>query len=135
MEQPAITLSELDHVRIERLLERAGSRHQPAADALRDELDRAHVLAPEDMPATVVTMNSTVRFADDSSRAEFVLKLVYPEAAASPDTVSVLAPIGSALLGMSVGQSIEWQVPGGRKLQLRVLEIVHQPEAAGDYLS
>jgi regulator of nucleoside diphosphate kinase len=130
---PPITLSSLDAARLYRLLDREAYRHLPGADALRDELDRAVSVAPADMPPGVVTMNSTVRFIDDSNGSTFELKLVYPEASGAPNTVSVLAPIGSALLGLSVGQSIPWQVPGGRQIQLRVLEVLMQPEALGDY--
>ncbi len=80
-------------------------------------------------------MNSTVRFIDDSNGSTFELKLVYPAESGKSGTVSVLAPIGSALLGLSVGQSIPWQVPGGRQIRLRVLEVLMQPESMGDYLS
>ncbi|MGH8281785.1 MAG: GreA/GreB family elongation factor, partial [Gammaproteobacteria bacterium] len=76
------------------------------------------------------TMNSTARFKDESNGAVHELTLVYPQdAGASPGRVSVLAPAGSALLGLSTSQTIEWQVPGGRKLRLKVLEVLHQPEA------
>ena len=119
---------------------------------LSDEIDRAQIVKPQEVPPTVVTMNSTVRFIDDKSKSEFQLTLVYPdeiaaklageptkmasEAEAEPvQKVSVLAPVGSALLGLSVGQSIEWQIPGGRQLNLRILGVVRQPEAQGDFSS
>jgi regulator of nucleoside diphosphate kinase len=132
---PTITMSSLDIARLHRLLDQAAYRHLPGADNLRDELDRAVPVAPVDVPPDIVTMNSTVRFIDDSNGSTLELKLVYPEESGSPGTVSVLAPIGSALLGLSVGQSIPWQVPGGRQIQLRVLEVLMQPESMGDYLS
>lgn len=132
---PPITVSSLDTARLYRLLDREAHRHQPGADALRDELDRATTVAPSDMPPGVVTMNSTVRFIDDSNGAIFELKLVYPETSGVSGTVSVLAPIGSALLGLSVGQAIPWQVPGGRQITVRVLDVLMQPEAMGDYVS
>lgn len=129
--QPPIIVSSLDVVRLERLLESGAYRNLPGIDALRSELDRATVVEPTAIPPGVVTMNSTVRFVDDESKARFELTLVYPDEGGASDKVSVIAPVGSALLGLSVGQSIFWQVPGGRRLQLRVLEVVHQPEAMG----
>lgn len=131
--QPPIIVSSLDRQRIEHILSTPGHRMTPGIDALSDELDRADIVEPVDMPANVVTMNSTVRFVDETSGGEFELTLVYPEASGAPGTVSVLAPVGSALLGLSVGQSISWQVPGGRLLRLRILDVVYQPEARGEY--
>jgi regulator of nucleoside diphosphate kinase len=131
--QPPIIVSRLDLERLDRLLDSASYKNVPGIDALRNELDRATVVEPTAVPPGVVTMNSTVRFVDDSTGSKFELTLVYPEAAGLPDKVSVLAPVGSGLLGLSVGQSIFWQVPGGRKLQLRVLDVVAQPEAMGQY--
>lgn len=130
---PPIIMSSLDQARLERLLESAAYRQLPGIDALLAEMDRATVVKPVDVPPDVVTMNSTIRFVDDSNGAEFEFTLVYPADAGKPDTISVLAPVGSALLGLSVGQSIAWQVPGGRELDLRVLAVVRQPEAMGEY--
>jgi regulator of nucleoside diphosphate kinase len=131
--QPPIIVSRLDLERLELLLESDAYRRLPGVDALRSELDRATVVEPTEVPPEVVTMNSTVRFIDDSTGSKFELTLVYPEAGGSSEKVSILAPVGSALLGLSVGQSIFWQVPGGRRLLLRVLEVVRQPEAMGQY--
>ncbi|MCG3170312.1 MAG: Regulator of nucleoside diphosphate kinase [Pseudomonadales bacterium] len=130
---PPITVSSLDLERIERCLNTDAARHLPGMDALQAELDRATVVDPQQMPPDIVTMNSTVRFTDDSSGRQYELTLVYPDGAGQPGTVSVLAPIGSALLGLAVGQSIAWQVPGGRAITLRVLELLRQPEAMGEY--
>ena len=128
---PAIFVTEPDLDALERLLDSPAVRQMPGLDALRAELDRAQVVAPEEMPADVITMNSTARFVDELSGTEHRLTLVYPrDAAGGPERVSILAPVGSALLGLAVGQSIEWQVPGGRQLRLKVLEVIHQPEAA-----
>ena len=132
-DKPPITMSSLDEARLERLLESDAYRQLPGVDALLSEMERANVVKPVDMPPDVVTMNSTIRFVDDSNGAEFEYTLVYPADAGKPDTISVLAPAGSALLGLSVGQSIAWRVPGGRELDLRVLAVVRQPEAMGEY--
>jgi regulator of nucleoside diphosphate kinase len=74
-------------------------------------------------------MNSTVRFVDEVEYKAYELQLVYPHQAGQPGTVSILAPVGSALLALSVGQTIHWQVPGARDLQLRVVSVVSQPES------
>lgn len=129
---PAITISRLDQQRIEAVLESADPRHFPGLDGLEREIGRATVVDPEQVPPDVVTMNSRIRFADVASGQEFELTLVYPRDAGQPGTVSVLAPVGSALIGLSVGQSIEWPGPGGRPLALRVLDVVRQPEAMGE---
>jgi regulator of nucleoside diphosphate kinase len=129
---PAITLNRLDVERLERLLETPDAAALPMAAALRDEIDRASVVRPEEIPPGVVTMNSVVHCRDEISGLEHRLTLVYPrEADTATDKVSVLAPVGAALLGLAIGQSIDWQAPGGR-LHLRVLDIVYQPEQAGD---
>lgn len=128
--QPQIVISSPDLDRLERLLDSVSPLHAPGLDALRRELDRAEVVEPHEIPPNVITMNSTVRFVDEVSGREFELTLVYPDDAhLTHGTVSVLAPVGSALLGLSVGQSIEWPLPGGRTMTLRVLEVVYQPES------
>jgi len=132
-DRPPIVVSSLDLERLERLLESEAHKHDPGVDALRNELDRATVVEPTEVPPGIVTMNSTVRFVDDSTGSKFEVTLVYPEGAGSPDKVSVLAPVGSGLLGLAVGQSISWEVPGRRTLQIRVLEVVAQPEALGQF--
>ncbi|GAB3345023.1 nucleoside diphosphate kinase regulator [Marilutibacter aestuarii] len=128
---PPLVLSRLDVQRIEALLET-----QPAGvdtSALEAELARAEVVEPDAVPADVISMNSTARFRDEDSGAEREMTLVYPrDADGSMDRVSILAPIGSALLGMRVGESIDWPLPGGRHVRLAVLSIRYPPEAAGD---
>ena len=130
---PPIIVSSLDYDRIEQLLESDLAHGLPGVDALEQELRRASVVEPRDMPAGVVTMNSTVRFEDVKTGSQHALTLVYPKGAGAPDTISVLAPAGSALLGLSVGLSIAWPMPGGRTLELRILEVISQPEAEGQF--
>ena len=130
---PPITVSSHDLARLEQLLDSPGLRHVPAALALGGELERATVLPPERMPADVVTMNSTVHCVDELSGEHHHLTLSYPsEADVARQRVPVLAPVGSALLGLAVGSVIDWRTPGGRALRARVTAISYQPEAAGD---
>lgn len=119
--------------RLEQLLEQPAWRDAVGIDALRNELARANVIEPGDMPADIVTMHSTARVEDESTGEAHELTLVYPrEADGSAGKVSVLAPVGSAMLGLRVGQSIEWRMPDGRHAHLRVVSIGYQPEASGD---
>lgn len=134
MSRPAIIINERDAERLDRLLEQPTYASLPVADALNDELDRAQMCAPEAMPHNVVTMNSTVRFRDLKSGEERVRTLVYPtQMTDSATQLSVLAPVGAALLGLRVGDTIHWQLPGGAITNLEVLELLYQPEAAGDF--
>lgn len=132
--QPAITISSRDLDRLDQLLSSMKGAQQQNVIALRGELMRAKVVEPEAVPAGVITMNSRSRLIDESSGKTHELTLVYPkDADAAAGKVSILAPVGSALLGLSTGQSIDWQMPGGKVARLKVLEVTYQPEATGDY--
>lgn len=132
--QPQIVVSSRDMDRLEQLLESLPENAFPGKAALQAELDRAEVVDPRQIPPTVVTMNSTLRFGIESSGEEFCMSLVYPkDITGAADRISVLAPVGSALLGLSVGDEIEWPRPGGGTLKVRILEIVYQPERAGEF--
>lgn len=97
------------------------------------ELDRAHVVDPSAIPHDVVTMNSQVRIEDVDTSMENVYTLVFPSEASIPDKkISILAPIGTALLGSRVGETVDWPVPAGMRT-VRIKEVLYQPEAAGDY--
>jgi regulator of nucleoside diphosphate kinase len=123
-----ITTSDL--ARLQPVLDTHDSR---VSELLDRELHRARVVDPREVPADAVTMNSDVVYEDCSTSAKRTVRVVYPrDANAAAGRVSVLAPIGSALLGLRVGDSIDWPVPNGTK-RIRVVEIRYQPEAAGDF--
>jgi len=125
---PAIRVSRFDLDRLEPFLHIYGAR----AEALADELARAEILEPAKVPPDLVTMNSRVRIMDEETGEETEITLVFPSGGErAGDDVSVLAPMGSALLGLSVGDRIEWPVPTGRTRRIRVTAIPFQPEAAG----
>ena len=131
--KPQIILSSLDLDRIEALLAAIPASAFPGKADLQAELDRADVLAPEEMPPTVVTMNSTVQFTIVETGKAFCLTLVYPrDMDGSADRISIFAPVGSVLLGLSVGDELAWPGPGGKAMTVRVKEVVYQPEAAGE---
>lgn len=102
-------------------------------EGLSEELDRAHIVAPKDIPPDVVTMNSRVRLSDASKEEDLIYTLVFPrDADAEAGKISILAPIGTAILGYKVGDSIEWPVPLGIR-KVKIEEVLYQPEAAGDF--
>ena len=133
--RPPIRVSRVDVERIESLLEQPQYRALDTT-ALQDELVRAEVLEPARMPNDVITMNSIARVRVEDRELgnhEHELTLVYPrDADGGADKVSILAPVGSALLGLRIGDAIDWPLPGGRSARLQVLSIRFQPEAAGE---
>ncbi len=132
--KPKIVVSATDMERLEKLLESLPANAFPGMADLETELDRAEIVASGDVPPSVVTMNSTVKFSVESSAEEFCLTLVYPkDIDGSGEKISILAPVGSALLGLSEGDEIEWPRPGGGSVQVRIKEVVYQPERAGEY--
>lgn len=135
MSRPTIIINELDAERIDRLLEQPAFASLPVADALNAELDRAQMCTPQNMPHDVVTMNSKVKFRDLTTGEVRVRTLVYPaQMTDSATQLSVLAPVGAALIGLRAGDTINWALPGGTLTHLEVLELLWQPEAAGEYL-
>lgn len=132
-EKPEIIISSLDAERLEKLLESLPKNSFPGMEDLEAELNRAKVIEPKDIPPNVVTMNSTVRFMTESSNEAFCMTLVYPkDKDVAGDKISILAPVGSALLGLSQGDEIEWPKPGGGVLRVRIKEVTYQPERDGD---
>ncbi len=132
--KPHVVLTSQDLDRLEALLESLPSNALPGKEELRNELDRAEIVEPEQIPPSVVTMNSTVRFRIDSSGEDFCLTLVYPkDVDGSGDKISILAPVGGALLGLSTGDEIEWPRPGGGTIKVRIVEVVYQPEREGKF--
>jgi regulator of nucleoside diphosphate kinase len=132
--RPNVIISSLDAERLERLLASLPKDAFPGKADLEAELARAEIVEPREVPPTVVSMNSTVRFRVESTSQEFTLTLVYPrEMDGSSSKISILAPVGSALLGLSQGDEIEWPKPGGGTLRVRIEEIVYQPERSGEY--
>ena len=131
---PEITLTRLDVQRLEKLIGNLDDT-LPGVVALQAELDRAeNIVGHDEVPAGVVTMNSRVHCREESSGKDYHLTLVYPkDANADEGKISILAPVGSALLGLHAGQHIDWPAPGGKTLKLKLLEVEYQPEAAGHF--
>jgi len=136
MEKRTIFITEFDLIRLERLIEESydiNIRDQKYLNELRTALADCSVIAPEKVPKNVITMNSEFSAEDLDTGEETKYTLVFPEDAdISKNKISILAPIGMAVLGYRVGDMIEWNVPSGIKRR-KVKQIHYQPEAAGDY--
>lgn len=130
---PDIIINSHDAERLGSLLERLDAG-DPTIGLLQDELARARLLPPERIPPQVVTMRSVVRFYLSTAGRELELRLVYPRELQDPAReVSVLSPVGAALLGLSEGDTIDWLLPDGREARITVNAVLFQPEAAGQY--
>ena len=127
-----VTVKDMERLRV--VVDRyANGAERSAAEMLEAELDRAHVVTPGRLPPDVVSMRSCLIYEDLDTGEQRQAVLVYPgEAALGGRLISVLAPIGRVLLGLSAGDSISWPVPGSPNRTIRVLSVVYQPEAAGD---
>lgn len=131
---PELLISELDLIRIEKILATLPANKREELTSLEDELYRADLVVPESVPPNIVTMNSTVRFSVSSSENTFCLTLVYPEDMTNDGkTISILAPAGSAMLGLVEGDEIDWPMLDGKTMKIKVEEIVYQPERAGEF--
>lgn len=125
-------LTPLDHIRLTRLA--SGLAASSAAAALGDLLAVSDLVPSPSVPADVVTMNSQVLVADEASGARAVYTVCYPGDAQPADgAISVLAPLGTALLGLRVGEVARWVGPAGEPHAVRIVDMLFQPEAAGDY--
>jgi regulator of nucleoside diphosphate kinase len=130
-----ILISEFDRRRLLALIDgyEADPLDQGVLEDLREEIEEARTVAPSDVPPDLVTMNTRARLVDTHTGATRVITVVFPGVAnADEGKVSVLAPLGVALLGYSVGDIIERRMPGGVS-RLRIEAIEYQPEAAGDW--
>jgi regulator of nucleoside diphosphate kinase len=131
----SLVISSFDKQRLMRLLnsgETAAEQREELEDLAR-EIERGTEVRPQEVPPDVVTMNSTVRVTDVDSGATHAYTIVFPaDADYEKGKISILAPLGTALLGFRVGDVVDWNMPRGIR-RLRIDEIVYQPEAAGDF--
>ncbi|HMN24207.1 MAG: nucleoside diphosphate kinase regulator [Ignavibacteriaceae bacterium] len=131
MDKRKIYVTEKDKTKLRKLLSTTTGfrvRDLKTVTDLLDELERAEVITDDSVNQTVVTMNSTVHIQDIETGKEFTYKIVYPEFANSDaNRISILAPIGTALLGYKIGDTVEWEVPAGKR-KLLVKNIIIQPE-------
>jgi len=131
-----IHITEFDKTRLEELLtvaEQFGGHDRKDLNALAGELKRGKVVPSNQVPPDVVTMNSKVSLRDTDSGETMTYRLVFPkDADVDQGAISVLAPVGMAILGYAVGDVVEWPVPSGVR-RLSIEKVLYQPEAAGDF--
>ena len=132
MNNRIIYITEADMKRLRPLIEGVKNSRDDLR-SLQAELEHARVVTPADVPPDVITMNSKARLRDLDTGEEMIFTLAFPgNASIDQDRISVVAPIGTAMLGHRVGDEFEWEVPAGF-VRLQVEEVLYQPEAAGDY--
>lgn len=130
-QEPRIVVTSTDMERLRTLIDTTSGDQAETLDA---ELLRAEVVEPSEVAPDVVTMNSRVQYRDEDTQELREVTLSYPQdASLEQGRVSVLAPVGGALLGLSVGQEIEWEQPGGKHKRLRIMSVTYQPQAAGHH--
>lgn len=132
-----IYLTQQDKLRLDELLDVAKHfdyRDRGDLKMLERELRRAVVVDAREVPRDVVTMNSRVEILDLGTGEKMVFTLVFPrDANLEEDKISILAPLGTAIIGYRVGNEFTWTVPHGVR-RLKVTNILYQPEAAGDFI-
>ncbi|MCA1809175.1 MAG: nucleoside diphosphate kinase regulator [Kiritimatiellia bacterium] len=127
-----VTSADLERLRNVLLVSDNGRDRQDYQE-LDEELQKARIVDQKDISPTVVTMNSRVRLRDTATGEEMIFTLVFPENSdIGADRISVVSPIGTAILGYAAGDTIAWQVPQGKR-SIKIEEVLYQPEAAGDY--
>ena len=132
--KPNIIISEQDLNRLETMLE-----HQTVLTStmkhLEDELARAEVVEPQNVPSDVVTMNAKVLITVAPATESTEITLVYPhDFKGEKGQVNIIAPIGAAILGLAEGQDIEWPQPDGHMMKVKIEKVLYQPEREGNYL-
>jgi regulator of nucleoside diphosphate kinase len=131
-----IVITQADRDRLMGLIQRMEKNKSGETEYLtnlREELEKATIVDPHEVLADVITMNSTVRLRDLDDDEIMEVTLVYPhEADADENRVSVLAPVGTAIIGYQKGDIVEWPVPAGI-IRLKVEEVIYQPERAGEF--
>ncbi len=131
-----LIINKLDYARIKKCIQDAKqfkSISNTEAEKLMKELDSAKIVDPKAIPSTVVTMNSIVKLSFLNNNKQVQFQIVYPEQAnLKENKISIFSPIATALIGYQVNDEIEWIVPAGLT-NIRIDEIIYQPEAAGDY--
>jgi len=136
MAQKQIYISDYDYDRLDAMVQafkNVWTRDMESVTMLQDEINRAKVIPQKSIGVDVVTMNSKIRLKDLDTGTSIVYELVFPEEAdLEHNKISILAPVGVALLGYRVGDRIQWPVPAGVRT-LEITEILYQPEAAGNF--
>lgn len=134
MAKPNIIISSQDLHRLETMLE-----HQfkltPTMQHLEDELARANVVEPQDVPHNVVTMNARVLIQIAPAKESVEVTLVYPhDFRGEKGQLNIVAPVGAAILGLEEGEVIEWPQPDGQMMKVKIIQVLYQPEREGNFI-
>ena len=136
MKPRKIFITKFDKERLEELIsvvDAFGKNGREDLTALKTELSRAKIVPSIKVPSDIITMNTRVILYDMDTSKQMTYTLVFPrDANIDEGKISVLAPLGTAILGYSVGETVEWQVPAGKR-HIRIEKILYQPEASGDF--
>lgn len=131
---PPITITSLDEKRLTSLLStRVGLAYRNEARRLREELRRATIADPATIPPTLVTMNSKILYSEEETRIAREVTLVYPWSPRWQSALSILSAVGTALLGLRVGDRIAWKIDEWTTRTFQILAVPYQPEAAGHW--
>lgn len=131
MDKTPIIITKKDLLRLENIIQKVDSDD---LENLEIELQRAVIVEPDKIPSDIVTMNSQVEYVDIKTGKSKIVTLVFPEEADFENgKISILAPIGSALIGLKEGQEISWKVPSGSVRTFKVVKIHYQPEKEKDW--
>jgi regulator of nucleoside diphosphate kinase len=135
MNQPKIFVTTKDAEKLRELIRKAYHSDYRGSDYLKklaEEIEKASVVQSNQIPSDVITLNSTARLVDQKTDEEMLYTLVFPEDVdISEGKISILAPIGTAMLGHKVGDTFEWNTPGETRI-IHIKEILYQLEASGD---
>jgi regulator of nucleoside diphosphate kinase len=137
MHKDILVITELDAARIRQLVARSAASRDaldPFLDLMAMLDEKAHIVPGRCIPPDVVTVNSTVSFRDEATGGVHRVTLVYPhETSIAEGQISILSPVGRALLGLPVGRTAAVELPDGSTKEIRILELHYQPEAAGEF--
>jgi len=137
MEPRKLFITAYDKQRLEELIEVAtefGNHRRNDLEDLAAELKNASVVDSREIPPNVVTMNTKVLLRDIDTDEKMTYSLVFPtDADISAGQISILAPVGTAILGYEEGTTVEWPMPSGKTRRIKIEKLLYQPEAAGDY--
>jgi len=131
MDETTIFITEKDYARIRHVMSSVNSIDY---ENLELELERAKIISDDEVPPDLVTMNSRVKFFNIQENKEMIVTIVYPDDANDNEgKVSILDPLGSALIGLLENREINWMFPDGKTKTLRILKVLYQPEANQDW--
>lgn len=122
--EPPVIISEADYERLHSMANSLTVRDPNTSERLLDEIERADIRAVENMPSNIVTMDSQVTYRDECTGRTQTVHLVWPSGAdIEKKRISVLTPVGAALIGLAEGASIDWETNNGETRHLTILKV------------